>query len=115
MRHEIKKISRMADELATFFLEQHAQDISIQIKNTQNQAIIYVKAKPIEDMHAMIELLNDSLSTPRQSEMEEYYWELAGDSDYSNELCIVGSMTDIAKIDFDEHEIRLEIIRNKHA
>lgn len=116
MRHEEKKISKMSDEIMTFFLEHGANDITMQVRYLETESILKIKAKPIINVEPIVNMLQESLSTPRQNEMEEYYWELAGESDASNELCIVGGMADVASIDYDEimHEIEIELIRYKH-
>ncbi len=115
MRHEEKKISKMSDEITTFFLEHNATDISIHIRYLETESILTIKAKPILEVDSIVQLLQQALSTPRQNEIEEYYWELAGESDESNELCIVGGMADVASIDYDEQnqEIEIELVRYK--
>lgn len=45
--------------------------------------------------------------------MEEYYWELAGETDSSEELGLVGTMIDEATIGYDEEKVVIELIRNK--
>lgn len=114
MRHEIKKVARMTDELTSFFLGHGAQDVKIHIQNRPTEEVIIVEAAPIQDMEGTITRMRDLLSYPRECEMEEYYWELAGgDVEGDDELGVVGNMIDDARIEYDEEHIRLELIRKK--
>lgn len=113
MRHEYRKIARITDELITYFLEQQAKDISLDLKYAEEKEIIIIKAHPVENIEKVVEELQEVLSYPRESEMEEYYWELAGECDYSSQLAIIGTMIDTASIDYNDESIHLELVRNK--
>ncbi|MDA3732327.1 hypothetical protein PBV87_12600 [Niameybacter massiliensis] len=113
MRHEVKKISKMVDELTTFFLEHQAQSLEIKINNLVDREIIMVEAIALDDIALCVKRLQRFLSYPREREMEEYYWELAGETDSSEELGLVGTMIDEANIGYDEEKIQLELIRRK--
>jgi len=111
MRHEIKKIAKMADELITFYMAYHPKDIKIDIKNEEGRTRILVDAYHLENKEEVIEKLEDFLSSPREHEFEEYYWELAGESEHSAELYLVGTMVDEGSIRYDEEKISVELIR----
>ena len=113
MRHECKKLARISDELTTFFLEKNACEINTNVRILETKQLITVKAYPVEDIDTVVEELQKMLSCPRESEMEEYFWELAGECDYSSELALIGSMIDSASIDYDEDSICLEITRRR--
>lgn len=113
MRHEIKKIAKMIDELTTFCLEHRADDIQISIKNLPDKEIIAVTAYHINDIDEVVNNLRDFLSYPREREVEEYYWELAGEADSCTELGLVGSMIDEARIDYNQEQLYIELIRDK--
>ena len=113
MRHEYKKLARIVDELTTFFLENHAKDVSLDIKILEKKEIVTIKAFPVDNMDVVIEDLQRMLSCPRESEMEEYYWELAGECDHSTELGLVGTMIDSASIDYDDDSLCLELVRRR--
>ena len=113
MRHEYKKVARIVDELTTFFLEKNAKDVSLDIKILDKKEIVTIKVYPVEDMDTVIEDLQRMLSCPRESEMEEYYWELAGEGDNASELGLIGTMIDSASIDYDDESLCLEIVRRR--
>lgn len=113
MRHEMKKLSKMVDELTTFCLEHQADDVQIQIKNLPDREVIIVKAYRMKDIDAAVNALTGFLSYPREHEMEEYYWELTGEADHREELGLVGCMIDEARIDYDSEKIYIELVRKK--
>ncbi|MGL4345455.1 MAG: hypothetical protein ACRCTE_09675 [Cellulosilyticaceae bacterium] len=113
MRHEIKKVAKMMDELTTFCLEHGAHDVKLHIRNEADKEVITVDAWPIEDMEATTERMQDLLSYPRECEMEEYYWELAGETEHVDELGLVGNMIDEAHIEYDDTHIHVELTRKK--
>lgn len=113
MRHEVKKVSKMVDELTTFFLEHEAENLEIKIHNLKDKDIINVEANNLDNTDLCVERLQRFLSYPRELEMEEYYWKLAGDGDSSMELGLVGMMIDEANISYDKNIIKLELIRKK--
>ena len=113
VRYETKKIAKMLDELSTFFLERGASELNIYYKGDEHQKIITVEAKGVGDQDEAILDLKNFLSHPRELEIEEYYWELAGDANKSEEMGILGAMTDEASISYDEEQICVELIRNR--
>lgn len=114
MRHEVKKISKMVDELTTFFLEHEAKSLKVHVENFIDKEVIIVEAVALDDIKLCVKRLNRFLSYPRECEMEEYYWELAGETEHSEELGLVGIMIDEANIGYEEDKILLELIRNKY-
>lgn len=113
MRHEIKKIAKMVDELTTFFMEHHAKSLNIKINDLPDREVIAVEAVELDNLEACVGDLKSFLSYPREREMEEYYWELAGETDGSEELGLVGTMIDEATIGYDEEKVVIELIRSK--
>ena len=80
MQNEVKKITRLVDEVTSLLMRSGSND--------------------------EISSLNDVLNIQRQCEVEEFYWELMGDDSHEDELFLVGSMVDKAtvnKIDKDLH------------
>lgn len=116
MRHECKKIARIIDEFTTLFLEKNATQIDVSIQVLERKEIIKITAQPVTDIDTVIEELQKVLSYPRECEMEEYYWELAGEGgDHASELAIIGGMIDSASIDYDDEEICLELVRKQRS
>ena len=62
----------------------------------------------------MIEEMIQTLSTcSKQIELEEYYWELVGDSDIDSELTLVGAMVDEIDINVEDETIEIILVRNR--
>lgn len=115
MRHETRKIAKIIDELTTFCLEHGAEQIGITIKNEEDRTCILLEVSHLNNIEKTILRLKEVLSYPCERELEEYYWELAGESDSSEELSLVGTMIDEVTIDYDEEMIKLELIRLKRV
>ena len=52
-----------------------------------------------------------SLSTKRQHEIEEYYWNLPSDYDSESQLSIVGMMIDFAEVIYDNNILTIKLSR----
>ncbi|ONI38439.1 hypothetical protein AN640_02540 [Candidatus Epulonipiscium fishelsonii] len=115
MRHEIKKIAKITDELTTFFLEYNAKIVEIKLEETGENKIISVLAKQIDNVDEVIKEIKEHLSYERAIEMEEYYWELTGESECHDGLSLVGVMVDEASLDYsiEDSFVYVELIR-KH-
>ncbi len=113
MKREIKKVTKMVDEVSTFFLENQGTEIDVKIVNMEDKIVIAVIAKYLTDINATVAKLKEYLSYPRAHEMEEYYWELTGESECEEGLAIVGSMVDEAVLDYTEEEIYIQYVAAK--
>ena len=97
MQNEVKKITRLVDEVTSLLMRSGSNDINVRIKRDSELSTItiidYNSAYPDDEIQ-------------RQCEVEEFYWELMGDDSHEDELFLVGSMVDKAtvnKIDKDLH------------
>lgn len=106
MKHTKLKISKIVDELMNYFFYMGASDIQINVQETNEYFKIYCKSnysagdKSLKKVQKLVKLLNCT----KHEDMEEYYWTLAGDCDVSNELSLVGMMTDEAVVRYTEGE-----------
>lgn len=53
------------------------------------------------------------LNTPRQYEVENYYWNLGGECEFDSELTLVGMMINSAKISYKDGNLKISIIREE--
>ncbi|OOB78653.1 MAG: hypothetical protein BEN19_08720 [Epulopiscium sp. Nuni2H_MBin003] len=113
MKHEMKKIGNIVDEITTYFLEQNAKELNIKVNTSDEKIEILVTAKQMSNTSGIAENLKKYLSYPRAYEMEEYYWELAGENEKEG-LAIVGSMVDEAMLDHNDERLYLKVIRLRH-
>lgn len=112
MKHVKKRIAKIVDELTTYFFSMGATDININLKDEKEYYKISLKCNYTKDQ-GKIDKLIKYLKCAKQEEMEEYFWELAGDCDVDTELTLVGMMTDEAEIDINGNQIEVNLIKYK--
>jgi hypothetical protein len=111
MKHEVKKISQITNEIISMLLLDGAEDIEVAIKRDQEATYIDLIQRKCHYEPSFIEKLNDELNIPRQHEIEGYYWQLAGENECENELCLVAAMTDTAEVDYSDGELKIHLVR----
>lgn len=94
--HEYRKISKFVDEILLFLLVKDYQDINVDIKITDKKTTLKFDVDNLTDKTK--EKLNKRLSRKRNTSIEEYGWELLGESDLSCELDLVGKCFDTYKL-----------------
>ena len=72
------------------------------------------KNKVIEKAQEELEYLTYILNTPRQHEIEHYYWSLGGECEFDSELTLVGMMINSAKVYFKDGILKISIIREEN-
>ncbi|WP_069998032.1 hypothetical protein [Cellulosilyticum sp. I15G10I2] len=112
MRHETKKISRIVDELATLFLKKDTNEVDFKIKREPHQTIIEIIDYRTHFDEVYINQLRETLNIQRQWEIEEYYWQLTGETDYDEELTLVGAMIDEATVEKKDGNLYMKLIRH---
>lgn len=111
MRHEIKKISRIVDELTTLFLKEDTNEVDFSIKRLKDHTVIRIVDHGTHFDDAYIEQLGEIFNSQRQCEVEEYYWQLCGEVDCDEELTLIGNMIDKATVEKIDGDLHLELIR----
>lgn len=112
MKFKTEKNLRIMNELVAFFYNLGCTDIHIDlsINNNISSFIIIGNISSIKDKD--FESLKEALCVPRQHEIEEYYWNLIGESETGCHISLVGMMIDKCNISFENNILRLEIYRN---
>lgn len=111
MKHEIKKICRIVDELTTLFLRRDTNEVDFKIVTQADRAIIRIVDYNTRFDDAYIDHLRLTLNRQRQVEIEEYYWQLAGETDEDDEITLIGAMIDSATVEKRDGNLYLELIR----
>ena len=111
MKHEMKKVSQSVNEMISMLLLDGAEDLQVSIKRDKDRTNILLIQKQCFYEDAFIEMLNDELNIPRQHEIEGYYWQLAGENECENELCLVGAMTDTAEVTYADGVLTVHLTR----
>lgn len=113
MRHEIKKICRIVDELTTVLLKEDTDEVDFKIKKENDRTIISIVDYQTRYTQENVNELMACLNVQRQHEVEEYYWQLVGETDDDSEMMIIGTMIDEAKVSLKDGNLYMELIRFK--
>jgi hypothetical protein len=113
MRHEIKKICKIVDELTTLLLQEDTNEVDFKIKKTDNDTTIYITDYNTKYKQADVDDLKQCLNVQRQHEVEEYYWQLVGECDNDSELTVIGAMIDKAEIELRDGNLYMILVREK--
>ncbi|MBM7560921.1 hypothetical protein JOC49_000435 [Fusibacter tunisiensis] len=111
MRHEIKKVCKIVDELTTLFLKEDTNEIDFKIITEKERSVIRIIDYNTHFDPEYIEHLCAMFNRQRQSEIEEYYWQLAGEADEDDELTLISAMIDSAKAEVRGGNLYMELIR----
>lgn len=111
MRHENKKVCRIVDELTTWLLQEDTNEIDLKIKKCEDRTLIRLVDYGTHLTDEDIEEISRTLNCQRQHEVEEYYWQLAGESDCDQELLLLGAMIDEAIVRKEDGNLILELTR----
>jgi hypothetical protein len=113
MKHEVKRISKILDEIITFCFLHGTKNMQVNIENHDEYFKIHFESDNIDCNDIRVKQLKDLLNCPRQEEIEEYYWELAGECDRDTELSLVGVMVDKAEVNFKGSSLSITLYRYK--
>lgn len=110
----IKKITKIIDEITTYFMTRNKSnfDLTINIKNLDSKIYMVFSLKNFLITKSELRELENSLKIPRQEDADEFYWQLNGTSELEREFDLVGMMVDDYKIEFKNGEFILTLIRN---
>ena len=102
MKHTKQRNIKIVTELLNYCYNHGSQNIHIDINKENENILISIKAEIPSMSQDSLEILETSLNTPRLHEMEEYYWNLTGDTDTGSELLLVGMMINEATVTYTD-------------
>lgn len=113
MTHEERKTAKIVEELTMFFFALGASQIHSQIEKKDSRAVITFEADYDPIYGCKLENLEQYLNGPKNDGMEDVYWELAGSGDpgETNQLLLIGMMTDRAEIEIGEQKVKLKLYK----
>ena len=111
MKHEAKKISKIVDELLTYFLHHYNSPTEIRVVPERTQYTIHMTLSDIDISDKDFAELNKRLVVKRQPELEDYYWQLTGEVEDANEMLLVAMMCDTIDLTREGDTIRLTLVR----
>lgn len=112
MRHETKKICRIVDEITTIFLKDHTNKIEFTLCRDDTKTTIEIIDYDTNFDIEYVEYFVKALNGQRQAELEEYFWQLAGETDEDDELTLISNMVDEASAEIKDGVLYVKIVRN---
>jgi hypothetical protein len=113
MRYEVKKITKMIDEVLTFFIYNYNScakvDLMCQIDGYQ----IKFEFPGLQISDEELSRIKKLLKAKRDPSLTNYYWQLTGEIEDDCELPLVALMADHTEIIQNESGVMLTILRKK--
>jgi len=111
MFHEQKKIVKIIAELTMYFLAVGADQISSSVVKEESHGTITFRANYDPAYEEQMRDMEKYLNEPRNNEIGDIYWELAGSGDPggTNQLLLVGMMIDRAEIQMEDGFVNLKM------
>ena len=113
MKFKMEKNLKIVNELITYFNKLGNTNVHIDLSSDNENSYfnIYGEVETIcsDEIASLIKILN----TPRQHEIEQYYWNLGGESEYDSELTLVGMMINKAKVSYENKILKISLIREE--
>lgn len=113
MRYKREKLIKIMNELVNFCLYINMNDLKIGFTCDENEGKISVEGYCENPPMERLEDLEYILNSPRQEELEEYYWNLVGDGHGHQELEMVGVLVDSGSITYEDSILIISITRNQ--
>lgn len=113
MNIEIKKVSKIVSELLNFCLNNSSKKVEICVEDKGDKFEIIFKTNSTCCTDEEIKYIEELLNVTRESEIEEYYWQLTGEDYEDQEISLVGMMVDEATIKWEKPLIEIKLIRYK--
>lgn len=104
---------KILNELINFCMHHGGSQINMAMKDYEHEMVIEVSTEIFNMDDRVITTLRNYLNTPRQHEVESYYWELSGEDDNDSELTLVGMMSDEAEVNYKDNNLYIKVIRKK--
>lgn len=112
MKYELKKFVKVVDELLTYcMLTFDSSKVNVAIEHDTDAFRACFTLQDGNIAPERIRALREKFSAERSHELEDYYWQLAGELEDSNELDLVAKMCDKAEIDYTGGVLTLRLIR----
>lgn len=111
MKFRLEKNLKIINELIAYCYKIGSSDVNVHIQTTDKSTIFNVLSIVDNLSDTLLEDLTKTLNTKRQREVEQYYWNLGGESEFDSEISLVGMMIDRAIIKYELNELSIEILR----
>jgi hypothetical protein len=109
MKHKKEKLIKIMNELVNFCFSIHMNDLNINFSCREDRGEISVEGYCTNPPMERLQDLEYILNSPRQEELEEYYWQLVGEGNEYQELEMIGALVDSGSIDYKDNILKISI------
>lgn len=106
-----QKMMRVLNELLHYYFDLHMEDISIEILQGKTESSLILSGYPSVVDRDELKELSKKLNRPRQEELEDYYWNLVGSVDSSEQMDLVSMLIDSANVELDKGKLTIQVYR----
>lgn len=111
MKFKLEKNLRILNELITYFHKLGTDNVHIDIEQDGSNSYFVISGEVKNLKERELKKLDSILNSPRQHEVEQYYWHLGGECEFDCELTLVGMMVDGVEIKYENDMLTLKINR----
>lgn len=113
MKYQFEKNLKIINEIMTYLHKLGSKDINVNLKKNYSSTVFHIWGKINNIDSAELDNLSNVLNINRQHEIEEYYWNLGGESEADGELTLVGMMIDKSEITYSNNILSFKILREE--
>lgn len=113
MKFKIEKNIKIINELIAYFYKLGTIDVHIDLSSDADNSYFNIYGQVESISKNELDSLASILNTPRQHEVEQYYWNLGGECEFDSELTLVGMMINSAKVSYIDETLKISIIREE--
>ncbi len=113
MKFKLEKKIKIVNDLITFFHIHGNSNIHIDMSSDNTYSYITISGKVKSISEEEIQSFSTILNAPRCLEIEQYYWNLGGQSESDCELSLISSMVDSAEISLVDEVLTIKLIRKE--
>lgn len=114
MKFKFEKNLKIVNELVVYFHKLGNSDVHIDLTCDKNSSYFKISGTVPNLSSEELDNLNKTLNTPRQHEVEHYYWNLSGECEFDSELSLIGMMVNDVKVDYVDDVLTINVIREDY-
>ena len=108
MELELEKSMRIISDLVSYCGCEGATEVSMHLKRIDDHSTSMSVSAPVRDLHPdKLDIIRQTLSAPRQHEIEQDFWELSGETEFGAELSLVAAMIDDASVEYANGQLHI--------
>ncbi len=111
MRYEVKKITKMIDEVTNYFLFNYRCKTKIEVIPEKSGYTINFFFEGLELEEKEMKKLLEIMGSGRDTSLANYYWQLTGEIENDNELYLIAMMCDDVKIEQQKKGLSIMLSR----